>query len=109
MGLFCLNRFYYYNSDFSYAFYTRGLNIQAQFNSKSYPIPYGLEVGSYNLLADGVPDPNTTRGMGLVPVNPLTATSVVGHSPDIDDEFVVTHLIGAGRQKDRRPDDRKTD
>ena len=32
------------------------------------------------------------RGMGLVPVNPLKVTSVVGHSPDCDDEFVITRL-----------------
>ena len=37
--------FYYYNFYFNYAFYTRGLNIQAKFNFKSCPIPYGLEVG----------------------------------------------------------------
>ena len=45
-------------------------------------------------MADGVPDPNTTRGMGLVPVNALKVTSVVGQRPDYDDEFKVTHLIG---------------
>ena len=43
-------------------------------------------------MADGVPDPNTTRAMGLVPVNALKVTSVVGQGPDTDDEFVVTHL-----------------
>ena len=32
------------------------------------------------------------RGMGLVPVNPQKVTSMVGHSPDIDDELRVTHL-----------------
>jgi hypothetical protein len=30
--------------------------------------------------------------MGLVPVNAQQATSVVGHRPVIDDEFLVTHL-----------------
>ena len=47
---------------------------------------------AHTLLADGVPDPNTTRAMGLVPVNALKVTSVVGQGPDTDDEFVVTHL-----------------
>ena len=36
---------YYYNFSFNYAFYTPGLNIRAQFNFKSCPIPYGLEGG----------------------------------------------------------------
>ena len=45
MGQLLLNYLYYYNLDFDYAFYTRGLNIRAQFNSKSCPIPYELEVG----------------------------------------------------------------
>ena len=43
------------------------------------------------LLADRVPDPNITRAMGLVPVNALKVTSVVGHIPATDDdEFRVT-------------------
>ena len=33
------------------------------------------------------------RGMAIRPVNPLKATSMVGHGPDHDeDEFVVTHF-----------------
>ena len=35
----------YYNFRFNHAFYSLVLNIRAQFNSKSCPIPYGLEVG----------------------------------------------------------------
>ena len=35
---------------------------------------------------------NTMRGMGLVPVNPPKATSMVGQGPDSDDEFRVTHF-----------------
>ena len=53
-------------------------------------LPDGLTA---NILADGVTTPNITRAMGLVPVNAPQATSVVGHSPSIDDEFRVTHLI----------------
>ena len=45
-----------------------------------------------DILADGFSNPNTTRAMGLVPVNALKVTSVVGQGPDTDDEFVVTHL-----------------
>jgi hypothetical protein len=44
------------------------------------------------ILADGAPDPNTTRAMGLVPVNAPQATSVVGHRPAADDEFTITRL-----------------
>ena len=43
-------------------------------------------------MADGMNNPNTTRAMGLVPVNALKVTSVVGHSPDSEDEFLVTRL-----------------
>ena len=45
-----------------------------------------------DILADGVPDPNTTRAMGLVPVNALTVTSVVGQGPLLDDEFRVNRI-----------------
>ena len=41
-------------------------------------------------MADGVQNSNTTRAMGLVPVNALKVTSVVGQGPDFDDEFRVT-------------------
>ena len=47
---------------------------------------------THHVLADGAAGPNTTRAMGLVPVNAPQATSVVGHSPDYDSEFVVTHI-----------------
>ena len=50
--------------------------------------------GVDDMMADGAPDPNTTRAMGLVPVNALKVASVVGQGPDHDDEFKVTHLIG---------------
>ena len=43
-------------------------------------------------LADVTRSDSTTRGMGLVPVNPRKVTSVVGHDLELDDEFVVTHL-----------------
>ena len=43
-------------------------------------------------MADGVTDPNTTRGMAMRPVNPPKATSVVGHDPDATDEFILTHF-----------------
>ena len=46
MGRHALYCFYYYTFNFNYAFYTRGLNIQAQFNFKSCPIPYEL-LGGY--------------------------------------------------------------
>ena len=49
MGHFLYRLNYYYNFSFNYAFYTPGLNIQAQFNFKSCPIPspipYVLEGG----------------------------------------------------------------
>jgi hypothetical protein len=58
--------------------------------------------------------------MGLVPVNPLPVTSVVGHGPDTDGEFVVTRLArndernpgdhrGTQLQINRRPSDSDTD
>jgi hypothetical protein len=50
-------------------------------------------VSVYN-LADGTQNLNTTRAMGFGSVNAPQATSVVGHSPEIDSEFIVTHLIG---------------
>jgi hypothetical protein len=43
-------------------------------------------------MTDGITTPNTTRAMGLVPVTAHQATSVVGHSPEIDGEYVVTRL-----------------
>jgi len=43
-------------------------------------------------MADGMTVPGTTRAMGLVPVNALKVTSVVGPDPDLIDEFVVTRL-----------------
>ena len=56
------------------------------------------------------------RGMGLVPVNPQKVTSMVGHSPDIDNEFLVTHLsyrlgktsggqMNSDHRGNRRPED----
>jgi hypothetical protein len=46
------------------------------------------------------------RGMGLVPVNPPKATSMVGCSPDSDDEYVVTRLTGDGKaQMDKLKED----
>ena len=46
------------------------------------------------------------RGMALRPVNPQKATSMVGHGPDLDDEFVVTRLARDGRTEiDSRKDD----
>ena len=48
--------------------------------------------GSSKILADGVSDPNTTRAMGLVPVNALKVTSVVGKGPDIEDQFTVNRI-----------------
>ena len=61
-------------------------------------LPDGLTV---NILADGVTDPNITRAMGLVPVNAPQATSVVGHSPEIDGEFRVTRI---GNRLDKTSD-----
>ena len=40
------------------------------------------DLGVDDVMADGAPDPNTTRAMGLVPVNALKVTSVVGQEPD---------------------------
>jgi hypothetical protein len=48
-----------------------------------------------SLLADGISDLSTARAMGLVPVNALQATSAVGHSPEIDDEFIVRHIASS--------------
>ena len=45
MGRSPIYCFYYYNFSFNYAFSSPDLNIQAQFNFKSCPIPYGLEGG----------------------------------------------------------------
>ena len=60
------------------------------------------------------------RGMGLVPVNPHKVTSMVGQGPDIDDEFLVTHLsnrlgktsggqMNSDHRGNRRPDDDTAD
>ena len=69
-------------------------------------MPDGVES---QVLGDGVADPSTTRGMGLVPVNPPKVTSVVGHSPDYDNEFVITRLtIRDGKTSDdQRSDDHR--
>ena len=53
------------------------------------------------MMADGVADPNSTRAMGLVPVTAHQATSVVGHSPEIDGEFRVTRI---GNRLDKTSD-----
>ena len=70
-----------------------------------------LDEQAFRLLADGVPDPNTTRAMGLVPVNALKATSVVGHSPDYDDEFIITRptIRDVKTPDDQRSDDHRGD
>ena len=47
---------------------------------------------SVNIVADGVSDPNTMRGMGIPPVNQHQVSSMVGKHPTNDDEFVVTHI-----------------
>jgi hypothetical protein len=45
--------------------------------------------------------------MGLVPVNPLKVTSVVGLGPEIDSEFLVTRLsMGGPNRIKMSPDDR---
>jgi hypothetical protein len=63
--------------------------------------------GVDDMMADGVPDPNTTRGMAICPVNPQKATSVVGHSPYREDEFVVTRLsFSRPNHTGESPDDR---
>ena len=36
MGLFLLYYFYYYSPDLNYAFYIRGLNIEARFGSNNW-------------------------------------------------------------------------
>ena len=54
-----------------------------------------------NIMADGVADPNTARAMGLVPVNARKVTSVVGHSLEIDSEFVVTRIVSDGQNRNR--------
>ena len=60
-----------------------------------------------DVLADGVSDPKITRPMGLVPVNALKVTSVVSHSPDSEDEFLVTRLsISRPDRTSECPDDR---
>ena len=57
-------------------------------------------------LADGLFDPNTMRGMGLVPVNPQKVTSMVGHGPAKEDEFGITQVTRDVRaQNDGRKDD----
>ena len=52
-------------------------------------LPDGAEAHD---MADVTPSDNTTRGMGLVPVNPRKVTSLVGLGREPDDEFVVTRL-----------------
>jgi hypothetical protein len=47
------------------------------------------------VLADGVADPYTTRAMGLVPVTAHQATSVVGHVPELDSEFVISRILSS--------------
>ena len=47
---------------------------------------------SMNIGADGTSTLNTTRAMGLVPVNAPQATSVVGHTPEFDSEFVISRI-----------------
>ena len=60
-----------------------------------------------DILATDIPDVNTMRGMGLVPVNPPKATSVVGLSPYREDEFLVTRLAISRPDRSRKsPDDR---
>ena len=49
-------------------------------------------------LAHGTTSFNTTRAMGLVPVNAQQATSVVGLGSDIDDESDLTRLISIGHE-----------
>ena len=60
-------------------------------------------------LADGISDSNTMRGMATRPVNPQKATSVVGCSPDYDDESVITRLtIRDGKtSEDRKGSDHR--
>jgi hypothetical protein len=53
-------------------------------------------------MADVVLDLNTTRVMGLAPVNTLQATSVVGHRPATDDDEFVIQRVGANRKIDRK-------
>ena len=45
-----------------------------------------------NTLAPNILDDDTTRAMGLVPVNAPTVTSVVGLEPDHNSEFVVSRI-----------------
>ena len=88
--------------------------------------PYGQHVDTLpdeeavDDLADVTRSDNTTRGMGLVPVNPPQVTSVVGLGAETDDEFVVTHFSridgrttgdywGTQLQIDLRPNDSDSD
>ena len=58
-------------------------------------------------MADVTPSDNTTRGMGLVPVNPRKVTSVVGLDRELDDEFLVTRLpFSRPNRTMESPDDR---
>jgi hypothetical protein len=43
---------------------------------------------------------DTMRGMGPAPVNPPKVTSMVGHGPDHDDEFIVTHITSSHKGVD---------
>ena len=54
-------------------------------------------------MADVTQEDNITRAMGLVPVNALTVTSVMGHNSEIDSEFNVNRLTSIrpkGQQAD---------
>ena len=53
-------------------------------------------------MADVMSDDKTMRGMAMRPVNPPKVTSMVGQGPDLDGEFVVTHLIGGDRERKAR-------
>ena len=58
-------------------------------------------------MADGTSSLNTTRAMGFGSVNALKVTSVVGHSPYSEDEFLVTRLSISRPDRTREsPDDR---
>ena len=50
------------------------------------------DLGEVLILADGISDPHTMRGMALGPVNPHQVNRMGGVDPVSEDEFLVTHL-----------------
>jgi hypothetical protein len=55
----------------------------------------------HQVLADGTRDLNTTRAMDLVPVTAHQATNVVGISPELDGEFIISRIAS---HKDKTSD-----